>query len=297
MADTAGTSAPEAAAVPTPDGQQTKARDGYASTAASLVALQGGSRLLTFVMNQVILRMTTPEVFGTVTIQLEFLLNTILFLSRESFRGALVRSHLPLERVLEISSYVPRIGVAVTLLACTLYAKTASSAVAAQPLFVTSVALYGLAAVLELMSEPSFIANQVTGQTRLRVRIEGLAVIGRAVVTLLFIYRSSPPLLAFALGQLVYACILLVLFKSTGIRNVPERASPTGDVKETKALLWALAGQSVVKQFLTEGDKLIVSRVVSIREQGAYAVALNYGMLSPMIYQRLLESQNRLAGR
>jgi len=39
----------------------------------------------------------------------------------------------------------------------------------------------------------------------------------------------------------------------------------------------ALSQQSLVKQMLTEGDKVIVSRITSIEDQGGYAVALNYG--------------------
>lgn len=42
-------------------------------------------------------------------------------------------------------------------------------------------------------------------------------------------------------------------------------------------LAFALTKQSVVKQFLTEGDKFIVSRISAIDDQGGYALALNYG--------------------
>src|SRR6266404_6140359 len=35
--------------------------------------------------------------------------------------------------------------------------------------------------------------------------------------------------------------------------------------------------QSVVKHFLTEGDKLLISRLSPLADQGGYAVASNYG--------------------
>lgn len=38
--------------------------------------------------------------------------------------------------------------------------------------------------------------------------------------------------------------------------------------------------QSFVKHLLTEGDKLAVTRTSKLADQGGYAVASNYGMLS-----------------
>lgn len=35
--------------------------------------------------------------------------------------------------------------------------------------------------------------------------------------------------------------------------------------------------QSVVKHFLTEGDRMLVARLSPLRDQGGYAVATNYG--------------------
>ena len=38
-----------------------------------------------------------------------------------------------------------------------------------------------------------------------------------------------------------------------------------------------MTGQSVVKHFLKEGDKFLVSRLSPLADQGGYAVASNYG--------------------
>src|SRR5581483_10477027 len=59
--------------------------------ASSLVMLQLISRLATFVLHQIVLRYTDPATFGIASVQLELLLATILFLSREGFRCALLR--------------------------------------------------------------------------------------------------------------------------------------------------------------------------------------------------------------
>lgn len=52
---------------------------------------------------------------------------------------------------------------------------------------------------------------------------------------------------------------------------------------ELLRLSTAMTAQSVVKHFLTEGDRLIVSKFSPLKDQGGYAVATNYGML----YSRL----------
>lgn len=36
--------------------------------------------------------------------------------------------------------------------------------------------------------------------------------------------------------------------------------------------------QSLVKHFLTEGDKFVVTQISPLDDQGGYAVASNYGM-------------------
>jgi oligosaccharide translocation protein RFT1 len=48
--------------------------------------------------------------------------------------------------------------------------------------------------------------------------------------------------------------------------------------KELLNLTVAMTGQSVVKHFLTEGDKFLVSRLSPLEDQGGYAIASNYGM-------------------
>jgi oligosaccharide translocation protein RFT1 len=39
-----------------------------------------------------------------------------------------------------------------------------------------------------------------------------------------------------------------------------------------------MTSQSVVKHFLTEGDKFLISYWSPLQDQGGYAIAANYGM-------------------
>ena len=52
---------------------------------------------------------------------------------------------------------------------------------------------------------------------------------------------------------------------------------------ESLNLSIAMTGQSVVKHFLTEGDKFLVSRLSPSEDQGGYAIASNYGALNPSL--------------
>ena len=187
------------------------------STASLLLLLQLGSRLITFTLNQALLSFTTPAAFGTATIQLEPLLNTVLFLCREGIRATLARSssaRVSRKAVYRTSLLPLAFGIPLACAAFALYARSTAHAVAAQPHFRSSVLLYALATLVELASEPYFNRAQMAADVRLRVGIEGSAVIVRAVTTLLVILygRDKLALLAFAIGQAAYSATLLIRY-------------------------------------------------------------------------------------
>lgn len=51
-------------------------------------------RMITFLLNQSMISMTSPEVFGMAAISLELLLSSLLFLSREGIRLACIREKI-----------------------------------------------------------------------------------------------------------------------------------------------------------------------------------------------------------
>lgn len=59
-----------------------------------------------------------------------------------------------------------------------------------------------------------------------------------------------------------------------------------------------MTSQSIVKHFLTEGDKFLVSYWSPLQDQGGYAIAVNYGT-SPSICNMMLVSyfRSRVFGR
>jgi oligosaccharide translocation protein RFT1 len=194
------------------------------SSARSLVLLQLGSRILTFILNQALLTYASSEVFGTAAVQFDLLGSTLLFLSREGIRGALLREPggtrqtdqgTGVEQDALNLSLVPLpifLTLAGVLVPC--YVLTSPSATIGQPFFFSSLALHLLAYLFELLSEPYYIQLQRQLRLNIRVQAEGAAVIVRAIVTLVVVRRlgASHALLAFGIGQACYGTCLLARF-------------------------------------------------------------------------------------
>jgi oligosaccharide translocation protein RFT1 len=174
------------------------------------------------------------------------------------------------------------------------------------PLFNLTLILYTTSAAIELIAERWYLETLKEWETltSVRVRIEGAAVVTKALGTLLTMLLASRldgrsgaeryALMAFGIGQVVYSLTLFsgfwfsvrgrstlsrgwviqkILTKGEGEKQVDSRYFD-GEMKD---LGWALTKQSFVKQLLTEGDKIIVGRFSKVEDQGGYAVALGYG--------------------
>ncbi|KAI0781536.1 Rft-1-domain-containing protein [Trametes elegans] len=299
------------------------------ASGSSLMLLQLFSRIVTFVLNQALVRLVSPQVFGTTSIQFELLLSTILFLSREGVRNALLRASPTPEQsnedstkrlVTNVSLLPVMLGIPTALLSAFIYLGTSSSTTSSQPHFRTSVALYALAALFELLSEPMYIRTQNELRFHVRVRAEGTAVLLKTITTFLVLVGAPEDwaLIAFALGQTVYGMTMLVSFLLACHDNLdffPKRVATTVQhryvlfraflypLRSTESLLFeptlfslsvAMTGQSVVKHFLTEGDKFLVSRLSPLADQGGYAIAANYGSLIARIVFQPIEETARV---
>ncbi|KAI0628828.1 Rft-1-domain-containing protein [Trametes polyzona] len=287
------------------------------ASGSSLVLLQLFSRVVTFVLNQALVRLVSPQVFGTTSIQFELLLSTILFLSREGIRNALLRAPPSASNssdkdtvnrlVTNISLLPVLLGIPTAALSAIAYLATSSAATSSQPHFRTSVVFYALAAFFELLSEPMYIRTQNELRFQVRVRAEGTAVVLKTITTFLVLVSASEDwaLVAFALGQTVYGLTMFFSFVLACRDNLdfrPKRVT-VKQKDHTESLFFepalfklsvAMTGQSVVKHFLTEGDKFLVSRLSPLADQGGYAVAANYGSLMARIVFQPIEETARV---
>ncbi|KAF9006927.1 Rft protein-domain-containing protein [Cyathus striatus] len=275
------------------------------SSASSLVALQLFSRLFTFALNQTLFRLVSPQVFGAASIQFELILSTILFLSREGVRNALLRARNKSAFTTNITFLPILLGSPLAFVTAYVYITLAGEEVKAQPGFKSAIVVYCIAALMELLSEPMHNAAMAELKTYVRVRAEGLGIACKSVATfavLLYDARAGKDgefaLFAFAAGQLVYGSVVFLSYVAyygwAFLR--PHVALKTKDSSDQTLLRLSLTmtSQSLVKHFLTEGDKLILSWFSPLQDQGGYAIAVNYGSLVARIVFQPIEETLRV---
>lgn len=211
--------------------------------ATYLILLQIGSRALTFIVNQVLLRFLSPELLGIST-QLELYSVTVLFFARESLRVALQRQDdedeavvakaakkerppqgtkhpekqdRKIQEVVNISYLAIGLGLPLAIIFAALYLRNADSLVLRIPSVQQSLKLYAIAAILELFSEPCFAVAQQQLFYGVRASAESLATLVRCLLTCgLAVWSSKANValgaLPFALGQIGYALVLNIVY-------------------------------------------------------------------------------------
>lgn len=219
-----------------------------------LIMIQLASRLFTFASNQLILRTLSPIVLG-IAAQLELYQVTILYFSRESIRLAIQRQPLtPVsasspdtrenskpdamtsvdqltvssQSVVNVSYLSLCLGLPLTILVTSLYQYLAPTQAADTPFFQTSIAVTGLASLLELCIEPFFAVIQQRMWYEKRAAVEMPAAFLRSLVTcssFLCASRTNQPAgaLPFALGHLSYSITLICGYCWSMLRGADER--------------------------------------------------------------------------
>ena len=226
---------PQKVDITKPDGKLAKASAGGASI---LIGLQVGSRALTFIVNQILLRYLSPELLGLAT-QFEVYSISALFFARESLRVAIQRQTDEVDSssrteekkaksngqvvaetqagktqsIVNLSYTSIFIGVVSTLLLGWAYLRVQTPVVQSVPYFGTSLRIYGLAALVELLSEPVFVVILQKLRFTIRARAESTATLLRCLATTgsaVWAARNGVDIgvLPFAIGQAVYAVAL-----------------------------------------------------------------------------------------
>jgi oligosaccharide translocation protein RFT1 len=299
--------------------------------ASLLIILQIASRAITFVANQLLLRFLTAQLLG-VSAQLEVFYLSVLFFARESLRVAVQRQgtrdgddgeegkkkggrHASVtgsQSVVNIAHLSLVLGLVSSLGLGWAYLRYVDAATASTPYLDTALRIYGIAALVELLSEPAFVVLQHRLRFGPRAAAESIATFLRCLVTFAAAnwgWRQSLDLgvLPFALGQLAYGFGLLTVYTwyGTGLASAEgfslfPRSVQQQDSKSyvlgyfftpTLQLASSLMSQSLVKHVLTQGDTFLVSILSDPRSQGIYALANNYGsLLARLVFQPIEES-------
>lgn len=214
----------------TMESSSTSQSQGSAVRGASLlIILQVASRAVTFVANQLLLRFLTAQLLGVST-QLEVYYLSVLFFARESLRVAIQRqgpttstttstdkddknktndSAQDSQSVVNVGHLALVLGLAAAVGLGGAYLKYVDAATAATPHLDTALYIYGLAAVIELLSEPAFVVLQHRLRFGPRAAAESYATFLRCAVTFgaaNWAWRRDYDwgALPFALGQLGY---------------------------------------------------------------------------------------------
>lgn len=218
-----------------------------AQGATFLILLQVGSRALTFLVNQILLRYSSPETIGIST-QLEILATSVLFFARESLRVALQRQQLQddhpesetkkatnegdrglsrleiisgagrrAQKVVNLAYIAIGLGIPLTYVFAKLYLRGAGLAVLGTACLHRSVNIYALATILELLSEPSFAVTQQQMLYGTRAMAETFATSTRCFITCgtaIWASQTSSNIgsMPFAVGQLSYAVVLNLVY-------------------------------------------------------------------------------------
>lgn len=308
--------APRQASPPTsektevPDSARQRKLVSLFSGVGALAGAQVLTKLMTFLVNQTVLRFVDARDFGASS-QLEFVGITVLSLARDAIRFAsqrqtLEHSHADEYRVdggpvhgtrsgtiqetvnLAYCSIAIGAPLAVAMTMFMLYAGDGSS------IAIISAVMYGVASILELAAEPCFLISQLQVDLSGRARVEALSAIFRTMCTFfLIVFMNSPAIFAFAAGQLTFGLVYCISFYLQSIAVFRRDSfklylakvwAPIGDAKiyldpEISKRAMGMGAQTMLKYFLTESDRLLVSFMISLEQQGMYALASNYGSL------------------
>lgn len=277
-----------------------------------LILSQIATKAFTFLSNQLLVRNISPEIFG-IAAYLEFLVESVLFFSREAERNAIqrVKNGQNARQIIINFAYVPLvIGVPIGIVTWVLQKSSTmySEHVTALPYSNVTLMLTVLLIFLELVAEPLFALNQYLLDFGVRSKIESLAVFMRCAATLggVLVLKNNNlssrdfdglAVCSFALGQFVYLATTLVgylvvaKFELLRVRKVEEKENLYVLEPATFSLWKSLSVQMVFKHLLTEGDHLVVSYLFDVSQQGVYSVIENYGsIVARLLFQPIEES-------
>ncbi|KHN95784.1 oligosaccharide translocation protein RFT1 [Metarhizium album ARSEF 1941] len=308
--------------------------------ASLLILLQLISRLVSFTASQLLLRFLTPRLVG-LSSQLEVYYLSVLFFARESLRVAIQRQgssnaesspsdnqeqllktrRRDSQAVVNLGYLAIVLGLFVSTGLGWMYLAYANESVLETPHLVSSLRLYGLAAMVELLSEPCFVLMQRRLRFGTRATAESAATLLRCLAvfgsTVLASRRGLDlGVLPFALGQVTYGVSLLLVYLVSGYRLAasigftlfPRAVAADGGSRanyiwsyfdrRTMTLASRMMVQSIVKHLLTQGDTLLISALSTPEVQGVYAMASNYGgLLARMLLQPVEESSRSYFSR
>jgi oligosaccharide translocation protein RFT1 len=247
-------------------------------------------------------------------VQLDLVLTTVLFVSREGFRLALTRNLSKSDTAGDSADESPFWNVAwcsvpaatfVSLLALIWHLLIAQRESDDIDFYVAGI-LYCLACCVEGCAEPAVLCSLRQLNAATKASAEGTATLVKTLTTVLVMrnlahrsLESSWPVTAFGVAQLAYAVIYAgVLYTSTWtqLRGPRWRRFWTLSPLDRSAfyLVLVFTLQGVFKHLLTEGDRIVLTTLSGAYDQGVYAMGAAYGGLAARLLLQPIEENARL---
>lgn len=292
-------------------------------------------RLFSFLGTQYCLRRLDPSSLGRAHLQLELLASTILFISRDGFRLALIKTHTCFQTAwltVPLSTALSLIALGLHLWRCSTNGSSISSNTPLSQLNVNNINtsmdetnanemmdyrmagyLYCFAAAVEGWAEPAVLwfLNQSMSVAE-KATAEGIANLIKTFSTILllrFYHNGTRPISALGLAQCMYAgtyfAILygILWWRQFRPKSMSQSFLPWIDTHllldpTTLQLIGVFTIQGLFKFALQEGDRIILAILSNSYDQGVYAMGSAYGgLVARLILQPIEENARILFGR
>ncbi|KAI9565003.1 hypothetical protein GHT06_008745 [Daphnia sinensis] len=294
-----------------------KILEGSIKAASYNMILQVAFRIITFILNGLVLHNVDKDVLGILNVRLMLLIMTILFVSREAFRRACMsktKDHNWHQVINLLWLTVPTVIIC-SLTFCYIWLhllELPAEKYAADYKF--AVYMFGASCTIESFVEPVYVFSQAFQYVRWRIFVDCVMMlirVGTLVVSVL--YYPAYTIKAMACGQMAVSTVLVVLYwfyfhqqfqmKAKLIKNkdlhpddpllalplnsvldfLPKRIKGETFIESDLAFLtWGFFKQGILKQVLTEGERYVMTvfAVLSFAEQGVYDVVNNLGSMA-----------------
>ncbi|KAL6420034.1 hypothetical protein ACFW04_001207 [Cataglyphis niger] len=288
-------------------------------------------RCVTFLLNAFVVRHVGQAVLGVINVRLLLLESMILFLSREPFMKACLTNTAEHNwaQVVNLLWLTVPICLVMSFLFGYIWLFVLSTTEALPPYYTFAVWAVGLSCIIELSSLIVQLAANAFLFVRLKIILDTIMIAIRTMTfVLLILYYPENALLAFGTAQLVAAIFYTTshyayfhyyikkLNKCTQKRRMSLKDStdeyvvrefPFRNVKDflpgqlenndsyldkkLTILTWSFFRQGILKQILTEGERLIMTimPVLTFTEQGTYEIVNNLGSLAARFIFRPIE--------